>query len=144
MFINKFTVVMLHSWKPPNVRKERGRGKWGFSLFSSGDAGGNGVAGIIGRWKRTLQRRNVYPGPHQNTYYNRILTSSDEVNRWGLVLKLSCGEDFPMLHHLLLNLLGYPPTLFQRLQSEAVKKWKWNRSSNSSKMWKGSEVGLPF
>lgn len=150
--MNKFTAVALYSGLKTSAIKKGGteRAKWERPQLIQqkrcwGEMELQEQWGKGRKWR--VQQRKVYTARHQKVYLYKTVTSSEGVDRWGV-----SSTNFPVQRNFLLYTtccltcfrFFFFFWLFLRLQSEAVKKENWNWSSNRVRMWKGSEVVLPF
>lgn len=148
--MNKFTAVLFNN--SVGKKGRRGRAKWERSQLIQqkrccGEMEPREQGGKGRTWR--VQQRKVHTAHRQKVFLSEIVTSREDVYRWGV-----SSDNFPVRRNFLLYALYATCSLtssssfiflpFLRLQSEAVKKEKWNWSSNRVKMWKGSGVVLPF
>lgn len=148
--MNKFTAVVLYSGLNTSACEKggRGRAKWeGPQLIQQKRRWRKIV--LQEQWEKgrnwRVQQRKVYIAHHQKVSLYKIVTSGKDVDRWGVSSdNLPVRRNFLLYATCCLTCCGIFFFLFLSLQSEAVKKEKWNWSSNRVKMWKGSGVVLPF
>lgn len=142
--MNKFTAVLFKN--SVGKKGRRGRAKWERSQLIQqkrccGEMEPQEQWGKGRTWR--VQQGKVHTAHRQKVFLYKIVTSREDVYRWGV-----SSDNFPVRRNFLLYATCCLTSFFffyhLPLQSEAVKKEKWNWSSNRVKMWKGSGVVLPF
>lgn len=145
--MNKFPPVLFNS--SVGKKGRRGRAKWERSQLIQqkrccGEMEPQEQWGE-GRTRRVRQRK-VHTAHRQKVCLYKIVTSREDVYRWGV-----SSDNFPVWRNFLLYATCCLTSFFFFFTISEASKWsgekgekKRNWSSNRVKMWKGSGVVLPF